>query len=76
MTQKEWLDAFAANLKSMMTKYGYTQHMLAHDANLNQSTICKYLAMKQTPSIKAIMNIANVFGCSIGDLIDFGERIE
>jgi len=76
MTEQEWMEEFADNLKAMMRETGYSSTRLAEEANLSRSTICRYLNESRMPTVKAAINIAYALDCEVGDLIDFFEPIE
>ena len=76
MSEMEWLDIFAGNLLDMMVEAGHSQHSLANVTGLSQASISRYLAARQMPTIKAIINIAYALDCDIVDLIDFGDTID
>lgn len=76
MSELEWLDIFGDNLKVMIESAGYTQRDLADETGLAESTISRYIAKKQMPCIRALVNIAYVLDCSLDDLMDFGDNIE
>lgn len=76
MSEVEWLEIFSGNLKSLMEEWGYNQIELADETGINQSSISRYIKGTQMPTIKAILNLANIFDCSTDDLIDFGDNID
>lgn len=76
MTESEWLNIFGNNLLEMMREYGYTQDTLARETGLSKSTISKYINKQQIPRASALINIANVFGCNIDDLVYYGDKID
>ena len=76
MTESEWLNIFGNNLLEMMREYGYTQDTLARETGLSKSTISKYINKQQMPRSSALINIANVFGCNIDDLVYYGDKID
>lgn len=75
MSELEWLDIFANNLVYWMNQMGMNQRDLAEATGLSEATISNYIRKRQFPGIKAIINMANVFGCSMDDFIDFGDVI-
>lgn len=75
MSEQAWIDTFAGNLLDMMKEYGYTQRTLADDLGVSESTISRYINKQMVPSIFMIINISYLFGCTIDDLVDFGDRI-
>lgn len=59
MTEKEWIDIFSGNLKSIMNEVGITQNELARDAGLSKSMVSDYINCKRIPNIKSIVNICH-----------------
>lgn len=76
MTETEWLDIFAGNLRELMQDRGYSQGDLANDSGLDQTSISRYLNRRRVPTMRAIINIAYTLDCDISDLTDFGDRVE
>jgi transcriptional regulator with XRE-family HTH domain len=76
MSEKEWLDIFADNLRDLMDEIGMSQKQLARDTGITQATISRYLSKKQMPSVKAIVNIVYALDCWFDELMDFGDMIE
>lgn len=76
MTEQEWLDIFADNLRDIMDEVGMSQKQLARETDITQATISRYLSKKQMPSVKAIVNIAYALDCGFDDLTDFGDTID
>lgn len=76
MSELEWLDIFADNLRDIMQERRMTQNVLAVESGINQSCISRYLTKKQMPTVKAIVNLSYALRCDIRDLIDFGDMIE
>lgn len=76
MTEQEWMKRFASNLLLTLDEYGMTQRELSDASGISEGTISKYVNAIQMPSLIALINISYVFGCSVEELIDFGEKIE
>lgn len=76
MSELEFMEIFAGNLRSLMYDTGYSQAELAEETGLTQGTISKYLNAKQMPSVKAIVNLVYVLNCDFEDLMDFGDMID
>lgn len=76
MTELEWTKQFGFNLKSIMNEWGINQEQLAFEVGVDRTTINRYLNGRCMPTIKSIINLADVFECSTDDLINFDERIE
>lgn len=75
MSEMEWLRIFANNLVYFMEAHGISQSELAKRAGLEQGSISRYIGARQMPGIKALINLANVFGVSLDELMDFGSMI-
>ena len=75
MSEAEWMREFSINLRRMMWDARMTQRELADLSGLSEACVSRYLSGTRMPTVKAIINLAYVFGCSIDDLIDFGSRV-
>lgn len=75
MTEQQWLDIFADNLRDKIIEYGASQTEFAEDCGLSKSTISRYLKAQAVPSIFALINMSHVLSCSIDELADFGAKI-
>lgn len=71
MNSVRWRKKFISRVQYYLEKYKMTQMELADLVHVNRSTITRYLTGEKDPSVKAVINIAMVFGCDVGDLIDF-----
>ena len=76
MSEVEWLDIFADNLREILEDYRMSQKELADVTGLSEGTISNYINKRQLPGIKAIINISEALNMSIDDLIFFGETIQ
>lgn len=76
MSELEWMQTFADNLREVMEEQGYNQQQLADATGLSQSAIYNYIHAKRMPTIKAIINICYEMGLEYDDMIDVGERID
>ena len=63
----DW-STFRYNLKSLMDNYGYNMSILAQKADLNVTSISRYL-QGRVPDLIAVWRIADHFGVSIDWLI-------
>ena len=75
MSEMEWLRIFANNLVYFMDAHDMSQRELAQRAGLEQGSISRYASAQQMPGPKALINLANVFGVSLDELMDFGSMI-
>ena len=76
MSEIEFMQIFADNLRSLMYETGYNQAELADATRLTQATISRYLSCQQMPSVKAIVNLVYALNCDFEDLMDFGDMID
>ena len=76
MSEFEWLDSFGDNLALMLRDARMSQTELAEEAGLTRAAVSNYIHKRRIPNVRALINIAYVLGCSLDDLIDFGDRIE
>lgn len=76
MSEQEWLNIFADNLRDIMDEANMSQKQLAKETGITQATISRYLTKNQMPSIKAVVNICYALDCDLYDLLDFGDMIE
>ena len=78
LTEQEWLEIFAANLRSLMDESNMSQRELSRISGVSESALSKYLNAKSMPSVNALVNIAYAFPCAgFEDLLVFSDdRIE
>lgn len=76
MTTKEWRNRFGAKLDKLITARGCTRRDFAEEIGVSDRAIDHYIHGRRTPNAFALMKMANVFGCSLTELADFGEKIE
>lgn len=76
MSEVDWLDIFADNLRDIMRENEYSIYKLSKLSGISRTTIGRYLKKKQMPTVKAIVNLSYTLGCDPADLLDFGDTIE
>ena len=76
MTEVEWIDTFGDNLADMLKYAKMSQRELANTAGISESMVSDYINKRRAPGLKAMLNVAYAFGCSVDDLVDFEEMIE
>ena len=76
MSEMEWLNIFCENLRYMLDHARMTQKDLAEETGLSEASISRYVNGERIPSVRALINIAHALDCSLGDIMDFGDRIE
>lgn len=75
MSEQEWLDIFGDNLRDMLEEAYMSQEELADAIGVTRATVNRYINKQRIPSVKAIINMSMVFGCTIDELIYFEDRI-
>ena len=69
ISEVEFIDIFADNLRDAMIDAGISQTELAYETGLTKSTISRYLNKQRFPTLKAVVNICYVLDCGIDDII-------
>ena len=75
MTEVEWIDIFASNLRDILKDRKMSQKELANEIWVSEATISRYINKQRMPSIKHILEISYALNIDINELIDFGEPI-
>lgn len=75
MSEVEFIDIFADNLRDIMQEVGITQSELADESGLSRATINRYLAKQRLPTLKALINICDVLDCDLDELIPTYDQI-
>lgn len=76
MTMQEWRNRFGAKLDKMIATRGCTRRDFAEEIGLSDRAIDHYIHGRRAPNAFILVKMARVFGCSLTELADFGERIE
>lgn len=76
MTESNWRKIFADRLSVMIGYSNATRRGVIRASGISESSLSFYLSGQKTPSFKAVINLAYTLGCTIEDLIDFGEQIQ
>lgn len=75
MTEVEWIDIFANNLRDILKDRKMSQKELANEIWVTEATISRYINKQRMPSIKHILEISYALNVDVNELIDFGEPI-
>ena len=75
MTEIEWRKKFKDRLSFMMRRANLTRQDLIEKSDISESALSYYLSGQKTPGIKTTIALAYALGCSIEDLVDYGEKI-
>ena len=69
ISEVEFIDIFADNLREVMKEVGITQAELADEAEINRSTISRYLNKQRLPDLVSLLNICFILECDVSDLV-------
>ena len=69
ISEVEFIDIFADNLREVMKEVGITQAELADEAGINRSTISRYLNKQRLPDLPSLLNICFILECDVSDLV-------
>lgn len=75
MTEIEWRKIFKDRLSFMMRRANLTRRELVEKSGISEPAISNYLSGRKTPSIKTTIALSYALGCTIEDLVDYGEKI-
>ena len=75
MTEVELMELVGNNIKAVLKESWMTQKELSEETGINETLISRYIRGERLPSLKNLINIANVFECPLTDLVDADERI-
>lgn len=76
ISEDEFVNIFADNLRDIMKDIGINQIELAHESGLDKTTISRYLKKQRMPSLKAVVNICYVLNCRLDDLVPTYDLID
>ena len=76
ISEVEFIDIFADNLRDIMKDTRIGQRELAEEAHLTRETINRYLNKKTMPSLRALINICYVLNCNLYDILPACNMIE
>ena len=69
ISEVEFIDIFADNLREVMKEVGISQAELADEAGINRSTISRYLNKQRLPDLVSLLNICFILECDVSDLV-------
>ena len=75
MSELEFIDIFADNLKYSIEKSGKSISDIARDAKISKYTIYRYLKKERIPSITAVVNLSIALLCNVNDLIPDYDKV-
>lgn len=62
-------EIFAQRLKDLLDKRGMTQRSLAEKLKTTEVTVSRYVSGNRTPNIETTVEIADILGVSLNDLV-------
>ena len=75
MTEMQWIDIFADNLREIIAESGYSQMEVAEMTGIPQPVLSRYVNGRVIPSVANIIKLSYTLNCDIRDLIDFGDIV-
>ena len=63
------IEGLPRRLHEERKKHGYLQRTLSKELNLSASVISSYETGERTPSIQVLMELADLYGCSVDYLL-------
>lgn len=63
-------DRLAANMKRLRKERGWSQEVLAHEAQLDRTYISGIERRVKNPTVTVVERVAKALGCGFGDLLD------
>lgn len=75
MSEVEFLDIFADNLRDLMEELGVSQNKLAKEIGISKSVVSRYLNKQIIPSLPTFINICVALDCRPDDLIPLYDFI-
>ena len=70
------LSKFAERLDELIFEENITQHTLAENCKIKESSICRYLKGNCMPTITSLLKLADYFGCSTDFLLGLTDKYE
>ena len=75
MTEVQWMIEFGRNLAYALNDARMGQNEFARECGISKSMVSKYINGRCMPDIKTVLRMSYTLGCSIDELIDFGEPV-
>ena len=69
MTQQEWSNEFARNMRIQLRRKNMKQNELANKANISEITMSRYMIGERIPRGDVISRFTSILECSANDLI-------
>lgn len=76
MTEQEWRERFAKQLKIKMRNRNVDQRELARRINVSEISISRYRKARRTPPAHILVDMAIALECTVDELANFGELVE
>ena len=75
MSEIEFIDIFADNLRDLIYESGYSVREIAKETNISVDSIYRYLKKQRSPTLKAVVNLSLMLLCDVDDLIPFYDIV-
>lgn len=76
ITEQEWLNIFADNLRDILREYGYSQKDFSESAGISETAISRYISAQRIPNIRSFVNMSYELAITFDELMDFGYMID
>lgn len=76
ISEVEFIDVFADNLRDIMNEVGISQRQLAKEAHITEATLSRYLTKQRMPTMRTFMNLCYVLDCEYSDLLPTYSLVE
>ena len=75
MSEIEFIDIFADNLRDLIYESGYSVREIAKETNISVDAMYRYLKKQRSPTLKAVINLSLMLLCDVDDLIPFYDIV-
>lgn len=69
ISEVEFIEIFADNLRDVMKDVGISQRQLAKEAHITEAALSRYLNKQRMPNMRTFMNLCYVLDCEYSDLL-------
>ena len=76
ISEVEFIDIFADNLRDVMKEAGISQRRLAKDAHITEAALSRYLTKQRMPNMRTFMNLCYALDCEYSDLLPTYSLVE
>lgn len=76
ISEQEWRVLFVKGVRKRLVDLDMTQGKLADILGVSRANISNYMVGRSSPPAYIIVGMAEVFGCTTDELINFGKMVE